>query len=227
MRVLLLLTLATCCLGWVQKAPCRTHSWSKEYQYTRMCYSDVYALYFAEGLADGKVPYRDHAVEYPPLTGLTMWVAAELAQPLPPARRPAAFFDITALILTGCALVMTYTTARLAGPRRPWDAAMVAVAPVLALHAFTNWDLLAVALAGLGLLAWSRRRPVLAGAWIGLGVAAKRTHCCCWCRWFWCACGSAVGGRRYRPWWPRPSRGRWSACRVGWPGRTRSVASGR
>ena len=41
------------------------------------------------------------------------------------------------------------------------------------MHAFTNWDLLAVALTTLGMWAWARRRPVLAGVLLGLGVAAK------------------------------------------------------
>src|SRR5690606_32821144 len=40
-------------------------------------------------------------------------------------------------------------------------------------HAFTNFDTVAVALAMCGLLAWSRRRPALAGVLIGLGAAAK------------------------------------------------------
>jgi uncharacterized membrane protein len=38
---------------------------------------------------------------------------------------------------------------------------------------FTNFDALATALAIGGLLAWARRRPVLAGVLLGLGVAAK------------------------------------------------------
>ena len=38
---------------------------------------------------------------------------------------------------------------------------------------FTNFDALATAFAMSGLLAWARRRPVLAGVLIGLGAAAK------------------------------------------------------
>jgi uncharacterized membrane protein len=64
------------------------------------------------------------------------------------------------------------TTAKLAG-RRPWDAALFALAPVLALHGTTNWDLIAMALAGYGLLAWARRRPTAAGVFLGLATAAK------------------------------------------------------
>ena len=36
-----------------------------------------------------------------------------------------------------------------------------------------NWDLLPIALTALGILAWARRRPGLAGVLLGLGMAAK------------------------------------------------------
>lgn len=173
LRILLALTVLTSVAGFLQKAPCRTHPWSNEYQYTRMCYSDVYALYFAEGLVDGKVPYRDHPVEYPVVIGGLMWGAAQVAHIADPPDRAKRFFDITALLLAAAALVVTWTAARLAGRRRVWDAAMVALAPVLLLHAYTNWDLAAVAFAGLGLYAWSRRAPAWAGVWLGLGTATK------------------------------------------------------
>jgi uncharacterized membrane protein len=50
---------------------------------------------------------------------------------------------------------------------------MVGLSPVLLVHAFTNWDLLAVALTTLGTWAWARRHPVVAGVLLGLGIAAK------------------------------------------------------
>ncbi len=87
--------------------------------------------------------------------------------------RARSFYDLTWVLLTACAVVVVVTTARLAGRRRVWDAALVAVAPGLLLHGTTNWDLVAVALAGLGLLAWARARPVLAGVLLGLGTATK------------------------------------------------------
>ena len=57
--------------------------------------------------------------------------------------------------------------------RRIWDAALVAASPLLIFQIFTNFDALATACAVGALLAWSRRRPVLAGALIGIGVALK------------------------------------------------------
>src|SRR5674536_306620 len=70
------------------------------------------------------------------------------------------------------ALALVWSTALLAGRRR-WDAAMLALAPALVVHAMTNWDLAAAALAGLAMLAWARRRPVLAGVLLGLATATK------------------------------------------------------
>lgn len=189
LRVLLALTILTSTLGWMQKAPCRTHPYVNEYQYTRLCYTDVFALYFAEGLTDGKRPYLDEPVEYPVVIGGLMQAASWTVHHLYPGdprtvadgrggersvdRRPAAFYDVTAILLAGFALVVTATTAVLAGRRRIWDAAMVALAPGLFLHATTNWDLAAVALAGLGLVAWARRQPVRAGVLLGLATATK------------------------------------------------------
>ena len=192
LRIVLVLTVLTSLAGFLQKAPCRTHGWTNDYQYTRVCYTDVFALYYAEGLGgDPKtgsrlgVPYRDHPVEYPVVIGGLMWVAAEVTNAVLPNdpkvvngqvivdNRGRTFFDITVLMLALCALLVTWSVARLAGRQRMWDAAMVALAPVLVLDGFINWDLAAVALTCLALLAWARRRPLLAGVLIGLGTATK------------------------------------------------------
>jgi uncharacterized membrane protein len=49
----------------------------------------------------------------------------------------------------------------------------MALSPLIAVHAFTNFDTLAVAFASAGLYAWARKRPGLAGLLLGLGAAAK------------------------------------------------------
>jgi uncharacterized membrane protein len=50
---------------------------------------------------------------------------------------------------------------------------MIGLSPILLVHAFTNWDLLAVTLTAFGMLAWARSRPMLAGVLLGLAIAAK------------------------------------------------------
>ena len=176
-RVLVALTFLTCGLGLAQKDWCRDHGWSAPGVYSHACYSDVSALYFARGLADGEVPYLgqtgDRQVEYPVLTGAVMYLTAQLVPSGgDPADRSRWYFDINALGAAIAAAVAVAATAALSGRRR-WDAAILATAPVLALTATINWDLYAVALLALGMLAWARKRPVAAGVLIGLAAATK------------------------------------------------------
>src|SRR4051794_11948135 len=173
-RGLIAMGLATCCLGWAQKLPCRNPAnWQHEFQYTRLCYSDVEALYFSENLVSGQHPYLGHEVEYPVIIGGLMQAGSSLAHLFPTGEQAQRFFDMTALLLTVAAIALVLATSATAGRRRPWDAALVALSPVLLFHAFTNWDLAATAFAALGLLAWARRRPVWTGVFLGLGVATK------------------------------------------------------
>ncbi len=176
LRWMLAMTLATLILGFLQKSPCTTGDWTGNKQYTHFCYSDVVPLWSDERLADGAVPYRDTTVEYPVLTGAFMWLTADLTRGVHALHASwsevAVFGLLTALLLAICGLVVAAATAQTARGR-PWDAAIFALSPLLIFHAFSNWDLLAMAFTSAALWAWSARRPVLSGAMIGLGTAAK------------------------------------------------------
>ncbi len=87
-------------------------------------------------------------------------------------REIRAYVIVNALGFAVAALLAAWFLAGV-NPRRPWDAALFAAAPVLALTALVNWDLLAVALVAGVLWAWARDRPVLTGILIGLGTATK------------------------------------------------------
>jgi uncharacterized membrane protein len=76
---------------------------------------------------------------------------------LPKPLDVGAYFTITALLLSLFYLWAVAATARLAR-RRIWDVAIMALAPLLMVHAFTNWDLLAVGLTAGGMAAWARGR---------------------------------------------------------------------
>jgi uncharacterized membrane protein len=115
------------------------------------------------------------------LTGFFQWANAQLTDAwlkaasvgvVPRAIPVAVYFNITAFFLAFAWLVTVWSVAR-SHRARPWDAALVAVSPLVLVHAFTNFDTLATACAAAAILAWSRRRPTLAGALLGLGLAAK------------------------------------------------------
>lgn len=148
--------------GWALKEPCVDQPWGGE-EYRTGCYSDVLVLYEGRGLDEDALPYRDAAVEYPPLTGLWMHGSALVSD------SEAGFFIAHAAVASLLALGTVAILSLARGERSLWFAA----APALALYAFHNWDLLAVALAAGGLLAAQRQRPWAAGLLLGLGAAAK------------------------------------------------------
>ncbi len=161
-------------LGFADKFPCRSGAWNiYNSQMQDFCYTDIYPLYYGEGLSAGKVPYTGHPVEYPVLTGAAMQTAAWLVRNVDVAIRGREFFDITVLLLAVCGVVGVLATAHAAGPERRWTVLLVALSPALILGAFINWDLIAMALGMLGIAAWASRRGVLAGVLLGLAVAAK------------------------------------------------------
>lgn len=143
--------------------------------------------------ANGKPQAR--YMEYPVVSGLYQYAAMGIAKAwkaashpgpvtgdgekhysgprLPDALEVVIYFNVVAVGLALAWLVTVWASARLAGSRRVWDAALVALSPLVLVHAFTNFDALATAFAAGGLLAWARRRPVLAGVLLGLGGAAK------------------------------------------------------
>ncbi|GFG53448.1 membrane protein [Mycolicibacterium agri] len=177
-------------------------NWQNQRAYYELCYSDTVPLYTAELLNLGKFPYKSSWIEtdsqgrpqkqfdgnpavrymeYPVITGLYQYLSMSLAKsysalsklvPIPSIAEVVMFFNISAFGLALAWLATVWATSQLAG-RRIWDAALVAGSPILIFQIFTNFDALATALATGAILAWARRKPVLAGALIGLGVAAK------------------------------------------------------
>ncbi|MGI9125381.1 MAG: glycosyltransferase family 87 protein [Mycobacterium sp.] len=123
-------------------------------------------------------------MEYPVLTGVYQYLSMSLAKTYTAVAKATKlpilngvaevvmFFNIAAFGLALAWLATVWATALLAG-RRIWDAALVAASPILIFQIFTNFDALATSLAIGALLAWSRRRSMLAGVLLGLGVAAK------------------------------------------------------
>ncbi|MGV9800677.1 glycosyltransferase family 87 protein, partial [Mycobacterium sp. NPDC003449] len=180
----------------------RVANWENNRAYYELCYSDTVPLYTAELLNQGKFPYKSswlendatgkpreqydgspaiRYMEYPVITGIYQYVSMSLAKTytaltrlvsIPVVAEVVMFFNISAFGLALAWLATIWATARMAG-RRIWDAALVAGSPLVIFQIFTNFDALATAAAAAAMLAWARRRPALAGAMIGLGVAAK------------------------------------------------------
>jgi len=184
--------------------------WRAGRPFVAMCYSDIVPLYSSERLdRPGTFPYytswKENSqtaengtryMEYPVFTGLFQWANAKLAAGwyhvaqagwLPGGLPVAIYFDITAFFLALAWLVTVWATGRTV-KRRPWDMVLVAISPLVLVHAFTNFDAIATAFTATGLLAWARKRPLSPGSCSASARrrSSTRSSCsaCCSC----CAC---------------------------------------
>ena len=201
-RVVLALTAVCFAVGMFQKAPCFEDSWQNgDARYTQMCYSDLPYLYTGRGFAELNWPYSDdeevraryEVMEYPVGISYYAWATAWATHwlngspDLSPryAQQADALFGsedvaqevryyvvVNALGLAAVTLLSAWFLTKV-NRRRPWDAAIFALSPALALSGLVNWDLLAVVFVAGALWAWARGRPLLTGVLIGLGTATK------------------------------------------------------
>ncbi len=181
LRIVLLLSIIASALGAAIDSPCSTTAWSdSETSFSRGCYTDIVPLYWGRGIDDKAIPYVEDPgttgnteVEYPVLTGAVMYVLGlPISSDWSIDARGRTYYALNAVLIAFLLAVTVWATA-LTVRRRPWDAAMVAVAPGMVLASTINWDLWAVAAVALAFLAWARRYPVLAGLLIGLGASFK------------------------------------------------------
>ncbi|WP_372470808.1 glycosyltransferase family 87 protein [Saccharothrix luteola] len=149
-----------------------------------VCYSDIQHLWIGRDIDRHVFPYVNGSinskgvlvggvVEYPVLTGLTIWAGAILAD------NDAAFLLFSALLMAPFGLV----TGWLLGKLSRWRALIWALGPPVVLYAFHNWDLpvvlCAVAAVYVVHRGWGRRerplvdRAVVASVLLGLGFAFK------------------------------------------------------
>ncbi|MFD8491948.1 glycosyltransferase family 87 protein [Amycolatopsis sp. NPDC059657] len=196
-RVGLLLALLALVVSWFGKSACiqsytdsdghAALDWRAGRPYVAMCYSDLVPLYTAEKLNQpGTFPYATSwnddtgtqvkYMEYPVVTGLFQWINAKLTAGVlavfPGSLPVAIYFNLSALWLSLFWLLAVWATGR-SNRRRPWDAALVAISPLMLVHAFTNFDTIGAGLTAAGILAWARKKPVAAGVLLGLAAAAK------------------------------------------------------
>ncbi|WP_405474004.1 glycosyltransferase family 87 protein [Paenarthrobacter ilicis] len=174
-RVLILLTVLAAVLAVLAKDYCRVNGWETPGQFYSTCYSDFPELFKNRGLGDGIIPFfsQGSSFEYPALMGIIAGVTALLVpgQGVDNARI-LGYFDVNAALIAALWIVIVLLTARI-NRRRPWDAAMVALAPGMILAGYINWDMWAVALLALGMYFFARDQTILAGVCIGLGAATK------------------------------------------------------
>jgi hypothetical protein len=172
---LLAATAGTMALSVVQRAHCIQQGWSGSDQFWHGCFSDLPALYQLGNLDDGLGSYLTEAgarSDHPVLSGAVMALLGGLVPDGPFLDQTRWYVALWALLASTCALAIVWLTAA-SRPRHVAAAAQVALSPVLLLTALLSSDVVGVLLVSAGIFAWARRRPVVAGVLLGLGVAAR------------------------------------------------------
>lgn len=160
-RVVILFTTIAAVLALVIKNPCRIAGWSSPGQYYQACYSQWPETFTR--LAEG-TPIL--GIGQSALTGSFAGVTAWLL----PAGDTLRFYDLHSVLAVAAWLATVLATLRLAN-RRPWDAALVAVAPMIVVAGFIGWDLWALMFTTCGMLAFARHQFVAAGVLLGVATA--------------------------------------------------------
>ncbi|UVJ39615.1 glycosyltransferase family 87 protein [Arthrobacter sp. CJ23] len=174
-RVLIILTVLAALLAILVKQHCRVNGWHTPVQFYATCYSDFPELFRNRGIGDGVFPFftQGSFFEYPVIMGVIAGATALLV----PGQgvndeRILGYFDVNATLIVAVWLVTVLATARI-NRSRPWDAAMVALAPGIILAGVINWDMWAVGMLAVGMYFFAKNHPVVAGIFFGLGTATK------------------------------------------------------
>lgn len=160
--------------GAIQKGPCANQAYVERREgVSFQCYSDVAELLRTEQLLGDRLPYLQGCApsdrpcdEYP--TGsmyvmrATSWLSRGSGDPY------ARFYWTNVLVLLVCGLATVWVLERL-GART----FLFAGAPALAMYGTMNWDLIPVALAMVGTLAFLRGKHRPSGVLLGLGGVVK------------------------------------------------------
>ena len=155
--------------GWWKAHCVGDGGWQGGEQFFGYCYSDLITLWFGRGLADGRIPYIDQPLEYPPLIGLQVWITALIARASDGGVIAFYSFNVGFNAVFVLATLAVLRHLQLPARRQLWWAA----APPVVLYAFLNWDPLAVLLLVVAVALHVRGRDAAAGVAAGLGAAAK------------------------------------------------------
>jgi uncharacterized membrane protein len=170
-------TAALVSLGALQRSHCVAQGWNGADQFWHGCFSDLPALYRIGNLQSGLGGYLSTGgdaatLDQPVLTGAVMAFIGGLVPDGSVLDQTRWYFGIWAVLAAALLLLTVYLTAA-SRPRHVTDVALLAASPLLVLVPLVSADTVGVALVAAGLWAWGRRQPLLAGALLGLGVAAR------------------------------------------------------
>ncbi len=172
--VVVLLGTLNLALGVWTKGHCLMKGWTAPDHFWRACYSDLPVVHVSSTLAERVLPWAaDAPSTQPPLSGLVMWVLALVSPEVGPGVAAQQWIlGLWAVVCVGLLAAGVLAVVAMQ-PRRPWQAAHLALSPALTLLVLVSTDLLGVTLMLLALWAWRRDRPWGSGLLLGLALLVR------------------------------------------------------
>jgi uncharacterized membrane protein len=164
-----LLAIIAALISFIKFDYCRSNGWTPPGDYIHACYSDFPALFGDRGLIRNSWPYSSatNAVEYPPVTGLIMWVTSFLVGD--GEDKFVNYFDINALLV---ALLFIATVVFLK-KLKPELWYLLPIAPAVVASLYINWDIWAVISALAAIYYFDVGKYNKSAVALGLSIATK------------------------------------------------------
>ena len=164
-RIIIALALFASLLSFAKFSYCADTQWQSPGQYIHACYSDIPALYGERDLKSSW-PYSstENAVEYPVITGVIMWVTAQVIP-----EGAINYFNYSALLLALLFIFIAWITFRI----RPEFAYLLPVAPAVIASLYINWDVWAIATMMLAIYLFDKNKLALSAIALAISIATK------------------------------------------------------
>lgn len=163
-RAVIFFAFVASAISYAKFSPCIGFNWATPAQYIHACYSDLPSLLGNRSIGSGAWAYSGkQPVEYPVVTGLIMFLTAQLAHVT------TTYFLLNAALLAILFIGVAVITARI----RPQFGYLIAFAPAVISSLYINWDLWAIITMLFAIYWFDRKDFDKSAIAIGISIATK------------------------------------------------------
>jgi uncharacterized membrane protein len=163
-RTLVLFAFLASAISYAKFSPCIGFNWATPGQYIHACYSDLPSLLGNRSIGTGAWAFSgDKPVEYPVITGLIMYLTAQIAHVT------TTYFLLNAALLALLFIGVVLITTRI----RPQFGYLLSFTPAVIASLYINWDLWAIVTMMLSIYWFDRKQYDLSALAIGISIATK------------------------------------------------------
>ena len=163
-RAIVIFAFIASLISYAKFSPCIGFNWAAPAQYIHACYSDLPTLLGNRSIGSGSWAYSGkQPVEYPVITGLIMFITAQVAH------ITTSYFLLNAALLALLFISVAVITAKI----QPRFGYLLSFTPAVIASLYINWDLWAIATMMLSIYWFDRQQYELSAISIGISIATK------------------------------------------------------